>query len=301
MLIGLLTRRDVRPLLLGLAAAMIAAGASFFGGGSWTASADGGTGGTTGGDTTAPAPTVPGAPRNVQAEAGNRKAIVKWMAPESDGGSRTVAYMILSDSGISRRTGGGARHAVVPNLENGKDYTFRVQAVNKVGAGPLSGPSNPVTPLAPQDDPKPGHGPQRIEDKIHKAEAKFEIKQGKIESHEEMAKAKANAHAAISAGKAKARFEQVEARAGAAVAHAQGTPHQADAEQRAEQSKARAEDRLEQGLQKIEMHTQARIDMIEERHSRLLLKLEHRFQELVQKLTDLLNRPRSSDNAQPQT
>ena len=300
MLTGFLTRRDARPLLLGLAAVIIAAGAGVFGGGSWTASADGGTGGATGG-TTAPASTVPGTPKDVKAEAGNKKATVKWMPPESDGGSRIIAYLIVSDSGISRRIGRGARHAVVPNLENGKHYTFRVQAVNKAGAGPLSGPSNLVTPLAPQDDSKPGHGPQRIEDKTHRAKAKFEIKQGKIESHKEMAKAKANAHAELAAGKAKAQFEQAEARADAAVARAHGTPHEADVEQRAERSKAEAEDRLEQGLQKIEEHTQVRIDMIEERHSQLLLKIDRRSQKLVQKLTDLLNRPRSSDNAQPQT
>ena len=93
--------------------------------------------------------TVPGAPSNAHATAGNGSAALTWSAPASNGGRAISGYVITPYVGgvpqPSRAVGPGAS-ATVTGLTNGLLYTFRVSAVNAIGAGPPSTASNGVTP-----------------------------------------------------------------------------------------------------------------------------------------------------------
>ena len=98
-----------------------------------------------------PAPaTVPGAPTGVSATAGNASAQVTWTAPASDGGSPISDYAVMpyidATAHPTVTVGSGATSLNVTGLTNGTAYTFRVVAINAVGPGPASDPSNAVTP-----------------------------------------------------------------------------------------------------------------------------------------------------------
>ncbi|MGD0313133.1 MAG: spherulation-specific family 4 protein [Acidimicrobiales bacterium] len=90
---------------------------------------------------------VPTAPTAVTAVAGPASATITWTAPASDGGSRISGYRISPSSGSSV-TVGVVSDDVITGLVDGTVYTFTVAAVNAVGTGPASAPSNPVTPVA---------------------------------------------------------------------------------------------------------------------------------------------------------
>ena len=143
----LLLSRSARPTLIGLVAGTLAVVGSLFVGGAWSASADGGTTGTTGATTPTPAAIVaPGAPLNVTAIGGGEQATVKWDAPASDGGAMIFAYIVIGDPAGVAIVGGGAREATVKHLTNGQAYTFKVAAVNRAALGPYSASSASVTP-----------------------------------------------------------------------------------------------------------------------------------------------------------
>lgn len=92
--------------------------------------------------------TVPGAPTNVKATAGKNFATLTWTPPASNGGSPITGYKIeVIDDGVSLQTFaiGNVTTYVVPDLFRGNVYTFRVTAVNAIGAGPPSAASNPIT------------------------------------------------------------------------------------------------------------------------------------------------------------
>jgi photosystem II stability/assembly factor-like uncharacterized protein len=92
------------------------------------------------------APTVPGEPTLVSAVAGNGEARVSFVPPESDGGSPIGSYRVTSAVGSRVLAIGTASPIAVTGLANGTAYSFCVRAVNTVGAGPASTPSNTVTP-----------------------------------------------------------------------------------------------------------------------------------------------------------
>ncbi|MEO6351265.1 MAG: fibronectin type III domain-containing protein [Candidatus Limnocylindrales bacterium] len=96
---------------------------------------------------TGPSPTAPDAPTGVTAVAGNASAFASWTAPASNGGSPITSYTVTSaPDGVTCVTSGTG--CDVYPLTNGTPYTFTVVATNTVGAGPVSDPSNEVTPDA---------------------------------------------------------------------------------------------------------------------------------------------------------
>ena len=92
--------------------------------------------------------TVPGAPTNVVATAGNGSASVTWTAPANTGGAAITAYTATSAPGGKTCSTNGATSCTVSGLTNGTAYTFTVKATNSSGTGPASAASAPVTPVA---------------------------------------------------------------------------------------------------------------------------------------------------------
>ncbi|HVE47466.1 MAG TPA: kelch repeat-containing protein [Acidimicrobiales bacterium] len=104
-----------------------------------------------------PDPTEPSAPTTVKATPGAGSATVEWAAPALDGGRPVTAYWVsASPGGATVSVGAPARSATVSGLVNGTKYTFAVWAVNEIGPGPASDPSNAVTPLASHAVRAPG-------------------------------------------------------------------------------------------------------------------------------------------------
>ncbi|MHA3834870.1 fibronectin type III domain-containing protein, partial [Terrabacter sp. AAH1] len=95
-----------------------------------------------------PPVTVPGAPSEVSAIAGDGQATVVWTAPSSDGGSPITGYTVTAFPGGKTVTTTWAASAVVDGLANGTAYTFSVTASNAAGTSPPSEASAPVTPKA---------------------------------------------------------------------------------------------------------------------------------------------------------
>jgi hypothetical protein len=103
--------------------------------------------------TPAAATTAPGAPTIGAATGANASATVRWTAPTSNGGSAITGYQVDVlvggvVNGAVRTAGAAATSLVVTGLTNGTSYTFRVRAVNAVGASGNSAASNAVTPAA---------------------------------------------------------------------------------------------------------------------------------------------------------
>ncbi|HEX4934868.1 MAG TPA: fibronectin type III domain-containing protein, partial [Gemmatimonadaceae bacterium] len=89
--------------------------------------------------------TVPGAPLNVSATAGNGRATVAFSPPASNGGAPITSYTVTATPGGIVALGPQSP-ITVTGLTNGTTYTFIVTATNAVGTGPPSAPSNAVIP-----------------------------------------------------------------------------------------------------------------------------------------------------------
>jgi hypothetical protein len=92
---------------------------------------------------------VPGAPTNVTATAGNKFAVVNFTAPASNGGAAITGYSVVSSPGDLTVTC-AAPPCSLSGLTNGTTYTFTVSAINSAGTSAPSAASNPVTPIASQ-------------------------------------------------------------------------------------------------------------------------------------------------------
>jgi hypothetical protein len=98
-----------------------------------------------------PEPVIaPGQPTNVSATAGTGSATITWNAPSS--GGAVTKYIVTPYIGSTAQpattlTGSPpATQATINGLTGGTSYTFTVQASNSAGSGPVSAPSNAVTP-----------------------------------------------------------------------------------------------------------------------------------------------------------
>ncbi|MFB5678395.1 cadherin-like beta sandwich domain-containing protein [Paenibacillus terreus] len=92
--------------------------------------------------------TVPAAPTDVIAVAGDRQATVSFTAPAENGGSAVTGYEVTASPGNLIATG-TASPITVTGLSNGTAYTFTVKAVNSAGKSGASAASNEVIPQAP--------------------------------------------------------------------------------------------------------------------------------------------------------
>jgi hypothetical protein len=99
-------------------------------------------------------PTVPAAPQNLAAVAGNSQISLSWQAPTSNGGSPITAYLIYDRTtgsptfNLTTTTTQSQTSAIIASLANGQSYDFEVIAQNAIGN---SAPSNVVsaTPIGP--------------------------------------------------------------------------------------------------------------------------------------------------------
>ena len=113
------------------------------------------------------APRVPSRVSSLLATGEDGRVLLTWDIP-SDGGSALLSYALCQSetrSSLSSATpvavplssvvqSGSTARYVVPNLENGRLYYFKVAATNVVGTGPYSSaasatPATPVVPLPP--------------------------------------------------------------------------------------------------------------------------------------------------------
>lgn len=90
----------------------------------------------------APPPPVsqaPGVPLNVETEAGDQNAIVRWEPPENQGSSPVLNYTVgIVGQPVVQVLSATARSTVFGGLTNGETIQLRVRATNAAGNGPYS-------------------------------------------------------------------------------------------------------------------------------------------------------------------
>lgn len=94
--------------------------------------------------------TVPNAPLNAFAIAGNGEAQVLWDFPVFDGGSAIINFTVISVPATAsgpQTTPDDSTTLIFLGLTNGTPYAFTVFATNVSGNSPASALTNPVTPL----------------------------------------------------------------------------------------------------------------------------------------------------------
>lgn len=92
---------------------------------------------------------VPSFPRSVVATPGDGFVSVSFVPPSSDGGSPITNYIATTSTGLSAS---GLTSPISITAPNDVSLNVTVVAVNAVGPGIASSPSNTVTPVAPPSD-----------------------------------------------------------------------------------------------------------------------------------------------------
>ena len=93
---------------------------------------------------------TPGAPTGLTATAGDGEVTLSWTAPTNTGAAAITDYEYEVDgAGAWTATGGAATSHTVTGLTNGQEYSFRVRAVNSVGAGAASGAATATPAVIP--------------------------------------------------------------------------------------------------------------------------------------------------------
>ncbi|OPH58158.1 hypothetical protein BC351_24790 [Paenibacillus ferrarius] len=95
--------------------------------------------------------TIPGAPANVTAVAGNGQAVVTFTAPADNGGSAITGYEVTASPG-NVVVIGDTSPITLTGLTNGTSYTFTVKAINGAGRSAVSAESNTVIPRGSDRD-----------------------------------------------------------------------------------------------------------------------------------------------------
>ncbi len=94
--------------------------------------------------------TVPGAPRELTAEGGNKHVVLNWLAPFDDGGSPITNYRIHRGTTPNEKTFiitvGDILIDIDTGLVNGQTYYYEVSALNAAGEGNKSNEAN-ATPI----------------------------------------------------------------------------------------------------------------------------------------------------------
>lgn len=104
--------------------------------------------------------TVPSAPSNVRAAAGNGQATVSFIPPASTGGRPITGYEVIAQPGNIVTTGTSSP-ITVTGLLNGTSYTFTVRAMNAAGSSVSSAESNAVIPASPAGGGETPSGPRQ--------------------------------------------------------------------------------------------------------------------------------------------
>ncbi|TDE34050.1 fibronectin type III domain-containing protein [Actinomadura sp. 6K520] len=99
---------------------------------------------------------VPGPPTAVTGTPGHGQVQVSWRPPADNGDDAIIKYVVTaSPGGESISIAGSQTEVPVTGLANGTPYAFTVTAVNGIGAGPPSAPSDLITPEPPRPPGKP--------------------------------------------------------------------------------------------------------------------------------------------------
>ena len=104
---------------------------------------------------------VPTAPRDLAAASGDTMVTLTWSPPANDGGSDITGYQYQVDQGGWTNAGAAdAGSVVVSSLENLRQYTFSVQAVNgdRAGGGRVGGGDAARRDHGAHGSPGPGGG-----------------------------------------------------------------------------------------------------------------------------------------------
>ena len=97
-------------------------------------------------------PHLPSVPTSASAAPGNAQATVHWTKPFNSGGPPIINYLVTPYIKFAAQTpltfAASTTSATIGSLTNAKTYSFKVQAINSVGAGPAFS-TNVVTVGAP--------------------------------------------------------------------------------------------------------------------------------------------------------